>query len=374
LNTDADTKVDATVNGSNNNQIAAATILRVYYIKLMAERWGMIPYTESLQGLTNPHPKFNDQLFVYQEIMKELDGALALIKSGTIQGDFMFQGNMDTWKKFGNTLKMVMAINLSEADPALGKLKFNEALGKTIASVSENIFYPFLEEDANDNDWQDRFQTRTDYVMSDTFVNALIGDGTSALPEDPRLPKIAMLALNTSTYVGAPYGAQNTDVDNFSHITEDITKNSTAPGYIFTYAEILFTRAEAAQLKWTTEDPAQFYANGIEASMQQWGVDALDITAYQLANPYVDMKSISYEKWVAQFLQGYNSWTDYRRFKASGMEKTLLPPAVILSNTSDIPNRQGYATSAKDLNKDNYNTAIGVQGADDLNTKLTLFK
>ena len=374
LNTDDETKVNAAANGSNNNQIAAGTILRVYYLKIMAERWGMIPYTESLQGLDNPYPKFDDQLFVYQELMKELDGALALIGGGTIEGDFIFKGNMSTWAKFGNTLKMVMALNLSEADPTLGKAKFNEALGKTIASNGDNLFYPYLTDDVNDNPWQDRFQTRIDYLMSDTFVDALVGTGTSTVPEDPRLPKMAAPAKNSGEYVGAPYGKQNTALSDYSFITGDIIYNGAAPGYIFTYSEILFARAEAAQLGWTGETAATLYADAVKASMEQWGVAAADITTYQTANPFVDMKSIAYEKWVAQFLQGYNSWTDYRRFKASGMEKPLSIPAIVLTATNSVPNRHGYATRAKDLNEDNYNAAVASQGTDDLNTLLTLFK
>ena len=39
-----------------------------------------------------------------------------------------------------------------------------------------------------------------------------------------------------------------------------------------------------------------------------------------------------------------------------------------------IPQRHGYSATASALNEANYNAAISAQGADDLDTKLWLFK
>ena len=40
----------ANSNGSKNNQIAVARILKAYYYLLMTDKWGDIPYTEALKG------------------------------------------------------------------------------------------------------------------------------------------------------------------------------------------------------------------------------------------------------------------------------------------------------------------------------------
>ncbi|WP_417872097.1 SusD/RagB family nutrient-binding outer membrane lipoprotein [Winogradskyella sp.] len=375
LNTNDETKTDAAANGPNANQIAAASLLRVYYLKYSVERWGMMPYSEALEGLANPYPKFDGQVDIYKALIGEIDAALALITAGDISGDYLFDGKMATWAKFGNTMKMIMALNLSRADAATGAAKFNEALGNTISSNAENLVYPFLSDDANDNAWQDRFQTRVDYLISDTFANALIGAGTSTAPQDPRLPKMAATAKDTPTeYVGAPYGAQNTALNTYSFITSDIIYDGSRDMPIFTYAQVLFSRAEAAALGWTTETAATLYTQGIQASMEQWGVAAADIATYVAAKPYVNSSSIAYEKWVSMFLQGYDSWTDWRRMKAHGYEKPLTPPATILGGATGVPNRHAYATNTANLNKDNYDAAIAIQGADDLNTVLEMFK
>ncbi len=75
-------------------------------------------------------------------------------------------------------------------------------------------------------------------------------------------------------------------------------------------------------------------------------------------------------------MQGYNSWAEWRRFKATGIEGKigLVPPANLLSNATGIPQRHGYGATAGSLNEENYNAAVAAQGADNLDTVLWLFK
>src|SRR4029434_3746633 len=44
------------------------------------------------------------------------------------------------------------------------------------------------------------------------------------------------------------------------------------PDFILTYAEVSFTLAEAAERGWIPGSAAAYYAQGIQASMEQWGV------------------------------------------------------------------------------------------------------
>ncbi|NVK53686.1 MAG: SusD/RagB family nutrient-binding outer membrane lipoprotein [Flavobacteriaceae bacterium] len=379
LNENPDTKVAAQANGSNANQIAVANLLKSYYFNIMTDRWGMLPFSEANKGLDNPFPKYDTQQEIYNGIFAMIDNALSTMSSSNgPTGDILFGGNMATWAKFGNTLKMTMALRLAKADPATGKAKFLESYTKAISSVSENLKYTYLKENTNDNPWQDRFESRRDYLMSDTFVNKMIGAGTDTAPQDPRLAKMADVSNSTLKYAGAPYGASNSTVDNYSWITKDIIFKGDAPLMIFTYAEVCFARAEAGAgttLNWTTDDPATWYANGIQASMDQWGVAAADATAYKATKPYVNESDIAYERWVAQFLQGYNSWADWRRAKAMNRDgKIALVAPASLVNGTDIPQRHGYAATAGSLNADNYQAALDAQGPDNLDTVLWINK
>ncbi len=374
LNSNEATATNAQAYGSNANQIAAASILRVYFLKHMTERWGRIPYTEALMGLDNPYPVFDSQESIYNGLISELDAALAMIDGGNgPAGDYIFGGDMSQWETFGNTMKLVMGLRMSNADPSTGQAWFNDALSEVISSNAENLYYPYLGEEANDNPWEDRFQTRRDYLLADTFVDALIGSGTSTAPEDPRLFEMGEPAFNTGEFTGAPYGEINSATDNYAWITDDIIFNQQAPLYMFTYSEVLFARAEAAELGWTNEDAESLYEQAIQASMDQWGVATADATAYIAANPYAGLESIGYEKWVALYLQGYESWTEWRRMLAMGYEKELDPPAQMLGGATGIPNRHAYSATAAQLNEDNYEDAVSAQGPDDLNTTLWLF-
>ena len=379
LNTDEETRDAAAAgNASNANQIAAATILKVYYFEIMTNRWGRVPFSQALKGIENQYPAFDSQEDIYTGLFNDLDMALNMIEPGVgPNGDYIFNSNMSTWESFGQTLKMVMALRLSKANPTLGSQKFNEALGNTIDSNADNFFYPYLAEETNDNPWEDRFLApsyRRDYLVSDVFVGALIGEGTNTAPEDPRLAKMAEPAETTGTFVGAIYGESNDATDDYSFITENVIYNQTAPLYLFTYSEVLFARAEAAYLGWTNENAADLYEKAVRASMDQWEVSVDDQDAYIAANGYEGPESIGYEKWVSLYLQGYESWAEWRRLRAMGYEMPLTPPTEMLSNATGIPDRQAYSATASALNKANYDDAISKQGPDALNTILWLFK
>lgn len=374
------TDIDRVIEISDNpNQVAAATILRVYLLEGMTLRWGRLPYSEALQGLDNQFPAYDSQEDIYNGLFSELDSALGMIDAGgsAVSGDYIFDGDVSRWESFGQTLKMVMALRLSNANPTLGQQKFNEALGNELMSNAENFAYPYLADENNDNPWEDRFLApdyRRDYLVSDVFVDALVGKGSPSEPEDARLMGMAEPAFNSGTYVGAPYGKSNSATDDYSFITEDIIYNQSAPLYMFTYAEILFARTEAAELGWTNEDAADLYAQAITASFEQWNQTAEEAASYISENPYDGYQSIGYEKWVALYFQGYEAWAEWRRLEAMDAEKTLVAPEDLLSNATDIPDRQAYAATAASLNEESYNAAIQAQGPDELNTVLWLFE
>jgi hypothetical protein len=377
INKNDATKGAAQAYGSNANQIAAATLLKVWYYQVMTERWGYLPYSEANAPDLTTQPKYDSQQEIYMALLTELDGALAMIDAGNgPAGDILFGGDMTQWRTFGNTIKTVMGLRLSNADPATGRTVFNAAMSGAISSNANNIQYTYLSEDTNDNPWQDRFESRRDYLMSDVFVDVLIGSGTNVAPEDPRLMEFAEPATTSATYVGAPYGLSNSATDDYSFITNNIINTGDAPLMIYTYAEILFARAEAASKGWTTEDAATLYGQGVLASMAQWGVDSAAAATYLAANPYSGVADIAYEKWVALYLQGYNSWAEWRRFKAEGTD-TRIPLIIavdLLSNATGIPQRHGYSATAGSLNEANYNAAVSAQGIDELDTVLWLFK
>ncbi len=370
LNTDPVTAAQVIGQGSNANQIAVARLVKAYFFHFMTDRWGMIPYSTANQGLDSKFNVFDSQESIYGALFTEIEEALAQIDAGDgPTGDIFFNGDMNKWKIFGNTLMMNMAMRLSKKKPVLAKRYFLQAMaGGVISNNDENIYFPYIESEDYDNPWEDRFTTRSDYLMSKPFVDALIGNGTNTAPQDPRLTKYADKAVDTHVYNGAPYGSSNSATATFSLITKDVIKNQSAKGYLYTYAQVLLHMAEAAQLGWISSDTAENYMKrGIRASMEQWGVETAAIDTYigGLA-AFNGQTDIAYQKWVALFLQGYEAWFEWR--KQGTDQVPLIKPAG--ATTAGIPNRHAYPLSALSTNEENYNAAIAVQGADNLDTKV----
>ena len=374
-NTDASTKEAMAAYGSNNNQIAVAKILWAYYFQWMTDRWGMLPYSEALGGVSSPTPAYDTQEFIYNDLFDKIDEALAQMDNGDGPvGDAFFGGDMSKWAQFANTLKMNMAIRLAKVYPNAGDYaatKFNEAMSGAISSVNENIMFECISDDSYDNPYQDDYVDlgRTDECLSDVLVNRL-----QAL-NDPRLPKFAEPAVSTGTYVGLQYGwqdAASVPNDDVSFMKDELIKEGTTPLPMFTYAQIAFNKAEAALLGWIPGSAQTYYEEAITASMQQWGVDAADITSYLaeadvVYNASNAMNQIAEQKWIALFYQPYEAWAEWRR-----LDYPVLTPAVdyLTGNGTQIPLRHGYPSTEATQNTSSYNDAVAAQGADGLYTSL----
>jgi hypothetical protein len=368
LNTDEETKEDALQSGSNANQIAAARILRAYFFHFMTDRWGALPYTQALQGRENFTPAYDSQETIYKDLLKELKEAVAQIDGGAgVDGDFIFDGDMEEWKKFANTIRLIMAIRMSEVDEALANTEFNSALNAGI--LDSDLMYPYLAETNNQNPWFGRFITRNDYSISKILADTLRTLG------DPRLDSYGDPAPNFGDVRGEPYGLLNggsvPDAD-VSFPNSTYVRAQDAPIAVITTAQTFFYRAEAAKRGWTSENAQEMYEAGIAASWEQWGV--FDQAAYDayLLDPHVAyddanaLEQIGFQKWLAFYLQGYEAWAEWRR---TGFP-SLSPPPDAMNDSGEIPVRHAYPVTERDINSTNYEAAVAAQGPDELDTNL----
>lgn len=372
LNTDEATSADALQSGSNANQIAVARILKAYFFHVMTDRWGPLPYTQSLQGRGNLEPAYDSQEAIYTDIIKELKEAVAQMDGGAgVKGDFVLGGDMAHWAKFANSVRAIAAMRMSNVAPQTAQTEFAAAVASgVILSDDESVYYPYLADANNQNPWFARFITRTDYAISSTLV-----DYMKPL-DDPRLPVYADPAPNFGDVRGMPYGidaAGDIPNDDVSFPGNPGVRGQDAPIAVITNAQMNFMLAEAAHRGWISGSAQSYYEAGITASWRQWGV--FDQAAYDayIANPAVAwdanqaMELIGNQKWVALYLQGMEAWSEWRR---TGYP-TLTPAPDALSADGEIPRRFGYPTTERDLNATNYSSALQLLGGpDELNTKL----
>lgn len=363
-NTDEATAERVTVSGSNANQIATARILKAYIFWTITDRWGDIPYSEALQG--NPLPKYDTQESIYTDLLKELREAVDQFDGGLgMQGDVIYGGNNARWKKFANSLRMQIALRMSKVYPAPGGLaatEFNAALNHPAGSIATNadnakIDFPG---GAYQNPWYVSYvvNSRIDDAISSTMTGTLNG------LNDPRIEK-----YGTATE-GFPYGLDRAHAvavpGGWGLILSGQDISDAEDVIVMNAATILFSRAEAAELGWTSENAAQLYNEAVTTSLQQWGYSGAEITSYlsQTAVAYGasdHLKKIGTQKWIALYPDGMQAWAEWRR---TGYPE--LTPAEYASNaTKQIPRRFVYGTGEYGTNSEAVKEAVArLQGGD----------
>lgn len=370
-----DKEADPGANGSHNNQIAVARILKAFSYLHMTDRWGPIPYANALKGAEDFTPAYTDQKTIYLDLFKELKEAVAQVDNGAgPAGDIFLGGDMAAWKRFANTQRMIMALRLSKIDPALGKTEFAAAFAAgAITSNSQNMFYKYLSGDPNNfNPWYVNYSVslRNDYAVSKTLDDYMDPLG------DPRL-KVYGEVLPTGDVVGLKYGSNKaTNIPNAFSRIGNYFRGAGSPAGIYTYAQVLFSLAEAAQLTWIPGGEAaaaQYYNDAIKASWEQYGVYNAAAYATFIAKTEIAytaataIEKIITQKWVHLYLNGYEAWNEWRR---TGYP-TLIPAPDFLSSKNAIPRRQAYGTNEKLVNKTNYDAAVVLLGGpDDLYTRV----
>jgi hypothetical protein len=371
--------IDATsfnvTEGSENNQKAVARILKAYFMWHITDRWGDVPYSEALMGEKELTPKYDTQKDIYYGLMNELREAAAMIDNGLgVQGDLIYAGDMNKWKKLANSVRMLMALRLSKIDPEKGKTEFNEAMTAGVfTSNADNFIYKHLAEAANENYWYNVFVTlsRKWYAISKPLVDYMQPYG------DPRLPTFAD-KNETGNYVGMPYGLvspQTVPAGTISFLGSGLRQQA-SPNYLVTYAQILFAKAEAAHpsLAWISGGDATAKTNydmAIEQSVRQWnndnitGLSAMMANAGIVYNSATAIRQIAYQRWVHLYLNGYEAWAEWRR---TGFP-TLTPAPD--NNNRPIPRREGYPPNEALINTANFNEAVQrLGGVNDLNTRV----
>jgi hypothetical protein len=351
-------------NGAAANQIAVARIMKAYYFLQMTDRWGDIPYSEALKGAEAFTPKYDKQQDIYTSLFKELKEANDQIKTGEagVAGDVILGGSMAGWKRFANTTRMIMALRLSQVDAAKGKTEYAAAVTDgVLTEVGQGISYKFIGGDPNNyNPWYNNYSVsfRNDYAISNTLADYM------APKNDARLPVYGEV-LSGNVVKGLTYGKQGAvNIPGaFSRIGTAF-RAAGSPLNIYSYSQVLFMRAEAAKIGYTTGGDAEamlYYTNAITASFAENGV-AGGAAAYLAQVPYspaTGWQQIMTEKWVSMYLKGWESWNDWRR---TGFPALVAAPDAV--DSRGIPTRQGYPTAELSLNKDNYNAAIASMGGD----------
>ncbi|WP_292010849.1 SusD/RagB family nutrient-binding outer membrane lipoprotein [Chryseobacterium sp.] len=346
------------------NKLAILEIEQIFVWENLVDTYGNIPYSEALSVDQTLLPKYDDAKTIYLDLINRIDNVVQTVDASAdsySSGDLVYQGDMTKWVKFANSIKLRLAMNLADVDPALSKSTAEAAINGGVIS-SDTEAYKFAYDGGTfTNPVFDNLvaSNRNDFVPSELVINTMQG------LSDPRM-EVWFTKVN-GIYKGGVFGDFNNPYTNYSQLSSYFRDSKTASN-LLSYAEVLFLQAEAAARGYSVGDTASnLYNAAVTASMNENGVSAANTATYLAANPYnaSDWKtSIGVQAWIAMFNRGFASWNFTRRLD----RPTLVNPST--SNLSSVPYRMPYSDQEYVLNGANVNAAANAIGGDQATTKL----
>lgn len=379
-----------------------ARILKAYVFMVLTDEYGDIPYTASGNGYISMDlfPKYDSQQDIYADIIAELTAAsAALDPAGKIEtADVLYGGNIDQWRKFGNSLLLRAGMRLSKVDPARAQQVVSSVpLTSLILTNTDNAV---VRHDGNYTNGMAVTLNGTEaanFYLTAPFVNFLKSTN------DPRLVSIAVrykgatsgasqttdkATTNVADQVGMPMGYDNSSIGavatglglasfyDFSQVDRRRMMKLTAPYFMVTAAQTNLLLAEAHVRGWiTTGSAATYFENGVRQSMAQMAlfdagsaVPPSAIDSYVSSHPFDPanaIEQINTQYWVASFPGGPEVFANYRR---TGFP--VLTPNPYPGREVDFIRRLTYPVSEGSVNAANVSEAVARMGADALNTRV----
>lgn len=363
---------------------AIAKIMKAMHFGILVDNYGNIPYSEALQsdqGILKP--KYDDQVSVYEDLVVQLDTAMALIDNipATAENpgahDIIYNGDMSLWWKFANTLKlrllMNQAYNTTRSAYITGAIATTPHTTSDYLGVGEGALSNpgYLQSTGKMNPFYERFYKQDGSQQADGlgyFVPSQDACDFLIANNDPR--KLLLFAPYSGTSIqGNYFGAA---LLNLPSVTSKLgigmlkTYNAKAP--ILTDFESLFLQAEAVNAGLITGDEKALYESAVTQSIIYEGSNSAAAGVYlsQTANQNTTydatankLKLIIQQKWLA--LNGVSAmpvWNDWRRtgypdfihWSADPLKLNATPPVRLLYPQSEISTNNDNVLSQGTIN------------------------
>lgn len=380
------------------NRYAASRILWVMQMHKLTDAYGDIPYSEAGKGFLEQiyTPKYDRQADIYAHMLQELDEAVNSFdgsKATFGEADLYYGGDIEKWKKLGNSLMLRLALRMTKVDPDNAKTWASKAVAKGVMTDESDICFikheGTLEEIANPVafDFLKFDLVRVgDIKVSQRFVDYLKESNDPRLSaycslpngdNDPAKQKGLPNGYDATTIENYPGGA---DLDTYSTFNTRTLLALDAVNVQFSYAEVELMLAEVASRGWIGGNAADHYRAAVTASMKQqqlFGhtISQQQIDAYLATGkpfngnaPVADqLKLINEQYWVATFLNGWESYANWRRTGIPELTPINYPGNV---TSGAIPRRLTFPRTEYGTNGENLQEAISRQGADNYTTRV----
>lgn len=353
-----------------------ALILKAYMAAGLTDLFGDVPYFAAFNGTEGEvTPVYDSQQSIYLNengILDNLDKGILAIQNYKdaipLQGDILYNGNLQSWVRFAKSLKIKYLVRIATKVDVSAKLQalYNE--GNYITTNTQNAVFSFTNTAPNSFRLaQLRVGDFNNYVLSETMEDILKG------LNDTRINKFFRPFSNSTT---AQYNGLLNGINSAS--TSVVLANYSLAGTIFredtsnlkanfiTAWEVQFALAEAAEKGLIISNGRTLYENGVTLAFQYWNT-TLPINYLTGPAAYNDsdsspLKQIITQKWIANIINGYEGWIEYRR--------TGFPALKTISaslNDNLIPVRMPYPAEEEALNRENYKIAAATTDNNSIN-------
>jgi hypothetical protein len=352
----------------------AAKALKAFWFQYLVDMFNNVPYTDAAQPAVIQNPKYDDAKTIYEDLIKQLDQAIILLKSsGSLSPadakyDVMFFGDKTHWIKFANTVKLRVLIRQSEmaGRAAYIQTEISKITAEGTGFINEG-------DDALINPGFENSPGKQSYIYGNY---GLTPNGTPATTffrahqfavdfhkntNDPRIDFIYKKPAN-GVHLGNWLGSSPNANSITSETGPGVIKTGEAPFPFFLATESLFLQAEAVQRGYMTGNAKSLYQRAITASFKYLGVtsaDAAAATYYSQAgivNVSWDdspdkIQAIAMQKWAA--MNGLNAMEAWAEFRRTGYPRII--PASLSPNVTknQIPARGLYPQVEYDVNPEN---------------------
>ncbi|MDR0793311.1 MAG: SusD/RagB family nutrient-binding outer membrane lipoprotein [Chitinophagaceae bacterium] len=385
---------------------SALGIIQDFIFYRLTNDCGSVPYTDALQAQTAVYtPKFDNQQFIYSAILNDLKNISNSLKGAQLgndagaqlfaANDILFKGNLSRWRMFANSLRLRLALRLTNVEPDTAKAIIQDVLndGQYVQTTADDITVVDSYSAANPNDGGSivvfqAFRERRDVLwLPQQMLNVLQKAGQ---PIDPRLAVLFQPDANGAYTAMPKEGAdiqaisskitQSDPANTYPSIYNRTTyeTNFAMPQPILTSTEVHLIKAEAA-IRWPDLgiDAATEYRLAIQASIDRYyAINIMNKAvagnattqpakpAQTVIDDFLDVKvsefnaagtnekeGLIYDQKYVDFnvMQTYELWNDTRRlFKELGARVINAP-----SNMKEME-RTIYPTSESSNNHDNF--------------------
>ncbi|SHF69858.1 Starch-binding associating with outer membrane [Fodinibius roseus] len=369
------------------NKNAIARIWKVWLFHRLTDAYGDLPYSEAVLSAQESvsQPKYDTQQSIYTDMLNELKEASEVLSDDPSQlnygeADILYQGDIDLWRRFANSLRLRLAMRVRYVDEDLAGQHISEVIDAPLISESNQIASLTTEgESAADTENRNPLYNR---YLPDFYPMWCTYTITDNLQErdDPRLPIYCLPAADgTSGYNGRPIqllGAEQKGVYT-EQTTARLGELFWAPEYnikVMTDAEVSFLKAEAYMTGLAAGDAQAAYREGIRKAMEIYAIPGSDITDYLATSegilfgtPEEQLQQIIGQKYLSLYYQSREAWAEYRRTGYPLMWKG----AEQGDTGGHIPRRLTYPQQEYSLNSQNVQQAAGrLENGDDLMSRV----